>query len=67
VTALNGDSPNDSQIGVNVRVLPAVLQDGREVRTATSESPTQKDALDQILAPQLETLWTPDRRNKPQV
>ena len=26
--------PNDSQIGVNVRVFPAVLQDSREERTA---------------------------------
>ena len=30
-------------------------------------SPAQKDALDEFLVPQVEALWTPDRRNMPQV
>jgi hypothetical protein len=30
-------------------------------------SSAQKDALDEFLVPQVEALWTPDRRNKPQV
>ena len=32
------DSPNESQTGINVRVSPALLQDRREVLTATSTS-----------------------------
>ena len=32
------DSPDDSQTGINVRVSPALLQDRREVLTATSTS-----------------------------
>src|SRR5262245_51195117 len=35
---LNRDSPDESQTGVNVRVFPALLQDSREVLTATSTS-----------------------------
>jgi hypothetical protein len=34
----NRDSPDESQTGINVRVLPALLQDRREVLTATSTS-----------------------------
>src|SRR5260370_36736589 len=34
----NRDSPDESQTGINVRVFPALLQDGREVLTATSTS-----------------------------
>ena len=30
------DSPDESQTGINVRVFPALLQDRREVLTATS-------------------------------
>src|SRR6516162_8543661 len=36
--AINRDSPDDSQTGINVRVSPALLQDRREVLTATSTS-----------------------------
>src|SRR5262249_42025609 len=32
------DSPDGSQTGINVRVFPALLQDRREVLTATSTS-----------------------------
>src|SRR5215813_780275 len=32
------DSPDESQTGINVRVFPALLQDRREVLTATSTS-----------------------------
>src|SRR4029077_7300090 len=32
------DSPDESQTGINVRVFPALLQDRREVLTATSIS-----------------------------
>jgi hypothetical protein len=32
------DSPDESQTGINVRVSPALLQDRREVLTATSTS-----------------------------
>src|SRR6516164_1383460 len=35
-TAMNRDSPDESQTGINVRVFPALLQDRREVLTATS-------------------------------
>jgi class 3 adenylate cyclase len=35
---LNRDSPDESQTGINVRVFPALLQDRREVLTATSTS-----------------------------
>jgi hypothetical protein len=31
-------SPDESQTGINVRVFPALLQDRREVLTATSTS-----------------------------
>jgi hypothetical protein len=34
----DADSPDESQTGINVRVLPALLQDRREVLTATSTS-----------------------------
>src|SRR5262245_42506767 len=37
-TAANRDSPDESQTGINVRVFPALLQDRREVLTATSTS-----------------------------
>jgi hypothetical protein len=36
--SLNRDSPDESQIGINVRVFPTLLQDRREVLTATSTS-----------------------------
>jgi hypothetical protein len=32
----NRDSPDEPQTGINVRVSPALLQDRREVLTATS-------------------------------
>ena len=32
------DSPDESQTGINVRVFPALLQDRREVLTATNTS-----------------------------
>jgi hypothetical protein len=32
------DSPDESQTGINIRVFPALLQDRREVLTATSTS-----------------------------
>jgi hypothetical protein len=35
---LNRDSPDKSQTDINVRVFPALLQDRREVLTATSTS-----------------------------
>ena len=35
---LSRDSPDESQTGINVRVFPALLQDRREVLTATSTS-----------------------------
>jgi hypothetical protein len=35
---LGRDSPDESQTGINVRVSPALLQDRREVLTATSTS-----------------------------
>jgi hypothetical protein len=35
VIAFNRDSPDESQTGINVRVFPALLQDRREVLTAT--------------------------------
>jgi hypothetical protein len=35
---LNRDSPDESQTGINVGVFPALLQDRREVLTATSTS-----------------------------
>jgi hypothetical protein len=35
---VNRDSPDESQSGINVRVFPALLQDRREVPTATSTS-----------------------------
>src|SRR5215813_12908685 len=34
----NRDSPDESQTGINVRAFPALLQDRREVLTATSTS-----------------------------
>ena len=37
---LTRDSPDESQTGINVRVFPALLQDRREVLTATSTSGT---------------------------
>src|SRR5215472_1972512 len=37
-TLLSRDSPDKSQTGINVRVFPALLQDRREVLTATSTS-----------------------------
>ena len=36
--AFDRDSPDESQTGINVRVFPALLQDRREVLTATSTS-----------------------------
>src|SRR5262249_16104699 len=36
--AITRDSPDESQTGINVRVFPALLQDRREVLTATSAS-----------------------------
>jgi hypothetical protein len=36
--ALNRDSPDESQTGVNIRAFPAFPQDSREVRTATGAS-----------------------------
>jgi len=38
---LNRDSPDESETGINVRVFPALLQDRREVLTATSTSVTR--------------------------
>ena len=38
VEAMNRDSPDESQTGINVRVFSALLQDRREVLTATSTS-----------------------------
>jgi hypothetical protein len=38
VDGLTRDSPDESQTGINVRVFPALLQDRREVLTATSTS-----------------------------
>src|SRR6266576_748572 len=35
---LSRDSPDESQTGINVRVFPALLQERREVLTATSTS-----------------------------
>src|SRR5215813_9983391 len=35
---INRDSPDESQTGINVRVFPALLQDRREMLTATSTS-----------------------------
>src|SRR5215467_8193210 len=35
---VNRHSPDESQTGINVRVSPALLQDRREVLTATSTS-----------------------------
>jgi hypothetical protein len=35
---IDRDSPDESQTGINVRVFPALLQDRREVLTATSTS-----------------------------
>src|SRR5262245_54683936 len=37
-TDTNRDSPDESQTGINVRVFPALLQDRREVLTASSIS-----------------------------
>src|SRR5262249_8005339 len=37
-TLFTRDSPDESQTGINVRVFPALLQDRREVLTATSTS-----------------------------
>src|SRR5215831_15369289 len=37
-TDLNRDSPDESQTRINVRVFPALLQDRREVLTATNTS-----------------------------
>src|SRR5262249_59896127 len=37
-TDLDRDSPDESQTGINVRVSPALLQDRREMLTATSTS-----------------------------
>jgi len=36
--ALDLDSPDESQTGVNIRAFPAFPQDSREVRTATGAS-----------------------------
>jgi hypothetical protein len=36
--AITENSPDESQTGINVRVFPALLQDRREVLTATSTS-----------------------------
>src|SRR5258707_4957086 len=38
VNDIDRDSPEESQTGINVRVFPALLQDGSEVLTATSTS-----------------------------
>jgi hypothetical protein len=38
VTNLSEISPDESQTGINVRVFPALLQDRREVLTATNTS-----------------------------
>jgi len=35
---LSRDPPDESQTGINVRVFPALLQDRREVLTATNTS-----------------------------
>jgi hypothetical protein len=37
-STLSRDSPDESQTGINVRVFSALLQDRREVLTATSTS-----------------------------
>src|SRR5262249_45297764 len=37
-TPIDRDSPDEFQTGINVRVFPALLQDRREVLTATSTS-----------------------------
>jgi hypothetical protein len=39
--AMSRDSPDESPTGINVRVFPALLQDRREVLTATSTSGNQ--------------------------
>jgi hypothetical protein len=46
-TRSNLDSPDESPTGINVRVFPALLQDRREVLTATSTSgnPTLVEGL----------------------
>src|SRR5262245_9130536 len=38
ISSLNRDPPDESQAGINVRVFPALLQDRREVLTATCTS-----------------------------
>src|ERR1017187_5622686 len=43
--ALDRDSPDESQTGVNIRAFPAFPQDIREVRTAISASPSAKNSL----------------------
>jgi hypothetical protein len=42
--SFNRDSPDESQTGINVRVFPALLQDRREVLTATSTSGNDSDS-----------------------
>src|SRR6266498_1250464 len=42
MSALDRDSPDESPTGINVRVFPALLQDRREVLTATSTSGNPK-------------------------
>src|SRR6478609_10128309 len=41
--ASSRDSPDESPTGINVRVFPALLQDRREVLTATSTSGSPND------------------------
>ncbi len=43
VEIITRDSPDESQTGINVRVFPALLQDGREMWLATSSSGSPND------------------------
>jgi hypothetical protein len=44
------DSPDDSQIGVNIRAFPALLQDWREAWIATSSLGSPNDGRGADLA-----------------
>src|SRR5664280_1320924 len=59
--ALDRDSPDESQTGVNIRAFPAFPQDSREVRTATgaSGSPNGGRGADLAIFPDI---WTHSSR-----
>ena len=59
--ALDRDSPDESQTGVNIRAFPAFPQDSREVRTATgaSGSPNGGRGADLAIFP---GIWTHSSR-----